>query len=65
MHGSQVFFLSRRLQHHREIIDCPTSIEVPARIGEVKIRRPYTQGDPKLALARDGDQVEVRQKVGV
>ncbi len=44
---SQVFFLSRRLQHHREIIDCPTSAVQDRCVyedAEIFARNLYRQG---------------------
>ncbi len=44
---SQVFFLSRRLQHHREIIDCPTSAVQDRSVyedAEIFARNLYRQG---------------------
>ncbi len=44
---SQVFFLSRRLQHHREIIDCPASAVQDRSVyedAEIFARNLYRQG---------------------
>ncbi|MBS1252102.1 MAG: Deoxyadenosine/deoxycytidine kinase [Anaerolineales bacterium] len=44
---SQVFFLSRRLQHHRNIIDCPTSAVQDRSVyedAEIFARNLYRQG---------------------
>ncbi len=44
---SQIFFLSRRLQHHREIVDCPTSAVQDRSVyedAEIFARNLYQQG---------------------
>lgn len=44
---SQIFFLSRRLQHHRKIVDCPTSAVQDRSVyedAEIFARNLYCQG---------------------